>query len=78
MPTCNVQQLLDDGRCFSGSCLSDDSQTVAELELLRQIAGYAGTVEELLASGKCFSGACLSVDAQNIAELQLYCEILNA
>lgn len=77
MSTCAIQPLLSDGRCFGLSCLSRDSQRVAELELLRQIAGYTGTVQELLTAGKCFSSSCLSEDSQNVAELQLWCETLD-
>lgn len=78
MSTCAIQPLLSDGRCFSLACLSRDSQVVVELELLRQIAGYEGTVQELLDRGKCFSDSCISRDSQIVAELQLWCDLFGS
>lgn len=78
MSSCDVQNLLDDGKCFSSNCLTLDQQVVAELELLSEIAAYTGTVQELITAGHCFNVNNIGVDGQVIAELQLYCEILNA
>jgi hypothetical protein len=75
---CDVQQLLDDGRCFSNACLTPDQQTIAQIELLKLWAGYTGNVQELLNDGRCFSNACLTRGQQTQVELQLLCEIANA
>ena len=78
MATCDPNELIAAGKCFSLSCISRDNQIVAELELLRRWAGFTGTVQELLTAGRCFSRSCLSEDSQIVAELQLLCDIANA
>lgn len=42
MAECNVQTLLKAGKCFSRSCLSDDSQRVIRLQLLCEILAASG------------------------------------
>lgn len=73
--SCDVQQLITDGKCFSKNCLNHDEQVVCELELLRRIAGYTGTVQELIDAGHCFNQNNIGTDGQIICELQLYCNI---
>lgn len=73
--SCDVQQLISDGRCFSNACLTPDQQTIAALQLLKQWSGYTGTVQELLSDGRCFSNACLTRGMQTQVELALLCNI---
>lgn len=58
---CDVQELITAGKCFSISCLSEDNQRVARLQLLCDIlatqGGGGGGVTSILA------GAGISVDA---------------
>jgi hypothetical protein len=74
---CDTQQLLSDGRCFSNACLTPDQQTIVQLQLLKELAGYGGTVQELLSEGRCFSNACLTRGQQTQIQIQLLCEINN-
>ena len=59
MSTCDVQQLLTDGKCFSNACLTPGQQRIALLQLLCEIANSAGGggVTSIIA------GAGISVDA---------------
>lgn len=58
--TCDVQQLLIDGKCYSLACLSPGQQRIVLLQLLCEIAnggGGGGGVTSIIA------GAGISVDA---------------
>lgn len=61
MSTCDVQQLVSDGKCFSLSCLTHDQQRIVRLQLLCEIkqgGGGGGGVTRIIA------GPGISVDQE--------------
>jgi len=76
MASCDIQELIDDGKCYFA--LNAGEQEVVKLALLCRILQTLDplatcNIQDLLDDGKCFFG--LSSGAQEVTELQLLCDI---